>query len=254
MSDIIKPHCQIICENVELEEAAKKLAAEYGFSFSALPLSNPGLVLQQDGLYFFDPKKPKEKLHIDFTAGKTGYRLSTIKQSAQPLLKAIGYKKDKEVNILDATAGLGGDGMLLACIGCKVTLIEQSPVIAALLADGLKRASENEELSNIINQHIRLIYGNSITLIPELADEIDVVYLDPMFPERKKSALVKKEMRLTKLVTDQKDNAEELLMLARKHAGRVVIKRPIKAPIVASDYSMQIKGRSIRFDVYTKKP
>ena len=50
---------------------------------------------------------------------------------------------------IDATAGMGEDGFLLAAQGYEVTLYEQNPVIAVLLKDALRRAKKHPVLKEI---------------------------------------------------------------------------------------------------------
>lgn len=50
---------------------------------------------------------------------------------------------------IDATAGMGEDGFLLAAQGHEVTLYEQNPVIAVLLKDALRRAKKHPVLKEI---------------------------------------------------------------------------------------------------------
>ena len=98
--------------------------------------------------------------------------------------------------VLDATAGLGRDAFVLANFGCSLTLIERHLVIAALLEDGLQRALADSEVA-AITLRMHLIYGNAIELMHAWSGEQpQVIYLNPMFPHRDKSALVKKEIRL----------------------------------------------------------
>ena len=85
-----------------------------------------------------------------------------------------------------------------------------------------------------------------------LDEQIDVVYLDPMFPHRKKSALVKKEMRVFQQLLGSDDDADSLLAPARELAGkRVVVKRPAYAePLADVPPAMAITSKKHRFDVY----
>jgi len=81
---------------------------------------------------------------------------------------------------------------------------------------------------------------------------VDVVYLDPMFPPRDKSALVKKEMRAFHDVVGSDDDADALLAPALKLAQkRVVVKRPGYAGFLAGVApTMAVTGKNNRFDVY----
>ena len=159
--------------------------------------------------------------------------------------------------MLDATGGLGRDAFVLASLGCTVTVVERSPVVAALLKDGLKRAEADQEVSAIARR-IKLVQGDSQALLPLFSkqeESIDVVYLDPMFPHREKSALVKKEMRLFQSLLGADADANELLQPALGLAKyRVVVKRPKGAPDLGlRTPSYRLEGKACRYDVYTLK-
>ena len=155
--------------------------------------------------------------------------------------------------MLDATAGLGRDAFVLATLGCKVTLMERMPIVAALLEDGLARASLSAEV-NDITKNMQLHYGSSIENM-DVATPPDVIYLDPMYPHKKKSALVKKEMRIFQSLVGSDDDADNLLAPALKLAKyRVVVKRPSYAPPLAGKTpSTTIKMKKNRFDVYVNQ-
>lgn len=192
-------------------------------------------------------------IYADFVSGKASHRRLEGIGRKQPIAKAVGIKSGKFPSIIDATAGLGQDALILATLGCQVTLIERSPVVAALLADALGRALANTETASIAAR-MRLIQADARHYLAGLdeTEQPDVVYLDPMFPKRNKSALVKKEMRLFQQLPGTMDNPDELLPLAltvvRK---RVTVKRPAKAPWLAGIRpSMSIHSPKMRFDVY----
>lgn len=189
-------------------------------------------------------------IYIDFLSGKINYRR---KQSGRELLaRAVGIKGNYRPTIIDATAGLGRDGFMLACWGCKVLMLERSPVIAALLQDGLTRAFADPELAKQLS--IQLINIDAQIYFAKLSSDQfpDVIYLDPMHPTRTKSALVKKEMRIVREIVGEDADADVLLLAALKHTkNRVVVKRPRLAPPLANlkpDFT--IEGKQQRFDVY----
>lgn len=214
-----------------------------------------------DALVLFDENgvslKPQSKqasgaIYVDFASGAVNYRRLHGGGKGQMIAKAMGLRslKVKNPTVIDATAGMGKDGFLLASLGCEVQMFERSPVVFALLNDGLRRARATEELSEIM-QHIDLKFGNAIDLLAKSA-VTDVVYLDPMFPDRKKSAKVKKEMSAFKYLVGKDEDAHDLLEVARTKARyRVVVKRPRIAGFVAGEKpSFSIEGKSSRFDVY----
>lgn len=151
--------------------------------------------------------------------------------------------------VADATAGLGTDSFLLAAAGWEVHLFESDPVIAALLIDACERARQDPHLADIAAR-MHPVSGDSIVVLPTLRGAVDVVYLDPMFPERTKSAAVKKKFQLLHLLEHPCANQEELLSAALAAAPRkVVVKRPIKGPHLAGVApSHTLKGKAVRFD------
>jgi len=184
--------CLIISE--QFSAATRRLAKQLH-----LPVLTSPTQEKTDCWLYFDAQglhlKHIHVITVDFTTGKNNYRRLYGGGRNQAIAKAIGLKHSHNIKVLDATAGLGRDAFVLASLGCSVTLIEQSPIIAALLEDGLKRAASHPHISQII-QRIHLINTNSIPYMQQLSsvDQPDVVYLDPMFPLRKQSALPQKEM------------------------------------------------------------
>ncbi|MDO3722934.1 class I SAM-dependent methyltransferase [Marinobacter sp. chi1] len=193
---------------------------------------------------------------VDFVAGKMGYRREHGGGVGQLVAKAVGMQKTKAaLHVLDATAGLGQDGFVLASLGCTVTLFERNPIIHALLADGLARAALNVDCAPIV-ERMTLMSGSSIDWLSEAGpDAVDVVYLDPMFPHRDKSALVKKEMQVFRQVVGDDEDSAQLLAAALDCARyRVVVKRPRKAPsIEGTEPATVVEGKSSRYDIYPIK-
>ena len=215
----------------------------------ALQVSVDGLQLQELGRAAPGP------VRVDFIEGALAHRRQFGGGSGQMIAKAVGVQTGVRPTVLDATAGLGRDAFVLACLGCKVQMIERNPIVAALLSDGLRRARLSADVAGIV-QHMPLLIGDAIALMSEWSDEApQVVHLDPMFPSRDKSALVKKEMRLFKPLVGADDDAPELLAAALALAThRVVVKRPRKAPAIAgTPPTYSLDGKSSRYDIYALK-
>lgn len=191
-------------------------------------------------------------ISVDFLHGKTGFRAQRF--AHEMIVKAVAGRSRDPLTVVDATAGLGRDGFLLAAAGFSVTLMERHPAIAALLADGIARACQDAEMGPVCSR-LTLRVGRAHDLLQSLPDphRPDVIYLDPMFPERQKSALVKKEMRIFRDVVGEDEDAVALLDVALQVARkRVVVKRPRKADgIGPRKPGHQLVGTSSRFDVYT---
>ncbi len=193
---------------------------------------------------------------VDFVGGAVGHRRRFGGGRGQPIAKAVGLKGGANPDVVDATGGLGRDAFVLASLGCMVTLIERSPVVAALLEDGLNRAKDDEEIGLWIGERLRLVHADAVEWMSARneKDFPDVVYLDPMFPHRNKTALVKKEMRLLQQILGVDPDSDALLPAALRIAKkRVVVKRPDSAPFLAETKpSMSIESKKHRFDVYVK--
>jgi len=192
-------------------------------------------------------------VYADFVAGKNAHRRRFGGGRGQPLARAVGLKRGRNPLVLDATAGLGRDAFVLASLGCELVLLERSPVIAALLQNGLERALADAQTQPIARR-MKLHCAESVDYLAGLgrANQPDVIYMDPMYPHRKKSALVKKEMRLFRQLVGEDSDSPGLLSAARRYARhRVVVKRPAGAEPVGNEApSLVINSRSTRYDVY----
>lgn len=237
-------------------ELAKQTAQRWGLTYSDKVATGLALVQSVDMLELRQLDEPKlGAVFVDFASDALTFRRLHGGGKKEAIAKAVGLKGRQHVSVLDATAGLGRDAFVLASLGCRVDMIERSPVVAALLDDGLRRAALEPELSIWLPNNMQLFHGVSIELLNNWqGQQPDVVYLDPMFPHRKKSALVKKEMRLFQQLLGPDADADGLLApalaLAKK---RVVVKRPDSAPYLnLAAPSMAITGKKHRFDVYIK--
>lgn len=201
---------------------------------------------------------------IDFTGGKKQHRRQFGGGKGQPLARAIGLGTYDAPSVLDATAGMGGDAFVFATLGCQITMVERSPIVAALLEDALNRArqpvenadneSENQELKEII-QRLTLVNADAADYLLTQQPEVDVIYLDPMYPEKKKSASAKKEMKVLQHLLGPDLDSERLLDAALHTARfRVVVKRPAKAPTIAGiQPTSEISSPNTRYDLYSIK-
>ena len=156
---------------------------------------------------------------------------------------------ESPLRAVDATAGLGEDALLLAAAGFEVMLFERDPIIAALLADSLRRAREHPQLADAASR-MHLAGADSVEAMPAIDPAPDVVYLDPMFPERRKSAAVKKKFQLIHYLEHPCDDQEALMRAAlAAHPRKVVVKRPVKGPHLAGvKPSYSLAGKSVRYD------
>ena len=176
-------------------------------------------------------------------------RLKKSNLQSEFLVKASKIKGIEHPVIIDATAGMGEDSMILAAAGFEVYLFEYDPVIAALLKDALDRAMEIPELKEAAGR-MHFTEGNSIDNMSKLEIAPDVVLLDPMFPARQKSALVKRKFQLLQKLEKPCSDENELLEAALNvKPGRIVIKRPRKGPFLGGmKPSYSLTGKAIRYD------
>ena len=193
----------------------------------------------------------QKMLKCSFIEGSILHRLKYGKGRGQNLAKAVGMKSNKNRTIIDATAGLGYDAFILASLGANVTLIERSKIMYNLLQEGISEAkSFGGEISGIISR-MNLIFGDSKFILPDLLPE--VILIDTMYKDRKKTALVKNDMRLVRDIVGSDSDYIQLIDVALNQASnRVVIKQPRYADQIDNikPYSHQILGKTIRYDVY----
>ena len=199
-------------------------------------------------------------LRADFSTLRS--RIEHNKLPRELLVRATKLKGVNSPVVIDATAGFGEDSFLLAATGAQIYMFERDPLIAQLLRDALERASRDEALASIVSR-MTLIEKDCIDELKAMAlqsckekeDQIpapDVIYLDPMFPARTKSAAVKKKFQLIHVLEKPCEDEEELLEAALALKPRkVVIKRPVKGPFLAGRKpSYSLRGKAIRYDCF----
>ena len=214
------------------------------------------LVLGPQGLALRRPNDPalNGELRVDFD--RPAARRRQQSPHRELVVQAARLRRAGESPlVVDATAGLGRDGFLLAAAGFRVVLCERNPVVAALLRDGLARAALLPRTAAIAAR-IRLIAADFADGLEQLSERPAVIYLDPMFPPRSKSAKVKQELQLLQLLEGTgggESDAARLLQTALAAGPRkVVVKRPLKGPALAGPApSHVLRGKAVRFDVYT---
>lgn len=217
------------------------------------PHSSLALVQTNERLELRKLDEPKlGAIAVNFIDGTMAHRRKFGGGRGEAVAKAVGIKGDYLPTVIDATAGLGRDAFVLACVGCKVRLVERNPVVCALLEDGLNQAYFDPEIGGFMQERMQLLPARSIAELNPDNDFADVVYLDPMYPHKQKSALVKKEMRVFQHLVGADLDSDDFFAPAKALAHkRVVVKRPDYAPFLADtkpDFSQETKNH--RFDVY----
>lgn len=232
----------------EADELVRRVG---GHRTTAPPRDGLFLSLEHDGLALIDAAAtPPLRLRVDFLAGRLGWRLRQARHRREALGHACDLGRWPESTVLDATAGTGADSALLATLGARVTALERSPVVAALLVDGLRRAADDPRIGARL---ARLSVHNveASTWIQDHPGAYDVICLDPMFEDTGSAAAAKPMAMLRRLIPPAGDCASLLRQARGSARRRVVVKRHRNAePLagVAGDFS--ITGKSVRFDVY----
>ena len=207
------------------------------------------LVLDQDGLWFYPPTRSNLKPYAFSFLQKNLQRRAQQLGHKTPLIKALGKKDENNLTIIDATAGLGRDAFLLAYRGFQLTLIEQHPLLVAGLRYALMEWNEQQSASNHAWQ---CLWTDSCSWLKR-NPQADIIYIDPMFPERRKSALVKKETQLLQQLNGTSHSEQTLLNCAlTTNSDRVVVKRPRLGPYIEHHRrpNYQVVSKTHRFDVY----
>lgn len=219
-----------------------------------LCLDDSGLSLQ--ALNLKAGESHKQPTRVDFQDAALLYRKNSFGRH-QGLAKAVGLNKHEPMHVLDATAGLGRDAFILASMGCRISMLEQSAVIYSLLFDGIKRSenAEDLELSSII-QNMSLHHANAYEWFDEIIQgdktKPDVIYLDPMFPPRNKNANVKKDIGLLQEILGFDETSDSLIEVAKNCARhRVVVKKPgSRVSKGSTKPSFVVPGKTAHFEVF----
>lgn len=242
----------------------RELARELNLTRVATPADHTGLLLfyQNQRLCLgIAGDNSSGTICVDFTDPKLNFRRQQP-LSRESVVKAVGgcvkQSASTQQHLIDATAGLGLDSFILAAAGWQVSMIEQSPVIHALLRDGLAHARRtagldqagNPGLAEVLDRMHLLPPEDSLGLLATLPPA-RVIYLDPMFPERGKAARVKKNRFLLQQLHGEEAAGDGLLDLAMKLAPKVVVKRPrLAPPLDNKKASASLSGKTSRFDIY----
>jgi 16S rRNA (guanine1516-N2)-methyltransferase len=216
----------VALSDLELPEGLELRRDERG-----LALAGDGMELRGDFAHLL-PRLRQDRLHREL------------------LVRAARVRGAEAPTAVDATAGLGEDALLLAAAGFEVTLCERDPVIAALLADALARVQEDERLAEVAGR-MQLVEGDAKETLASLDEAPDVVFLDPMFPERRRRASTNKKLQLFQRLERPCEDEEALMAAALAARPRkVVVKRPLKGPYLAGvKPSSSLAGKVVRYDV-----
>lgn len=176
-------------------------------------------------------------------------RIVSAGRKSELLLQAV--KLTSGQTLIDGTAGFGHDSLILASTGANVVMCENNPIMALMLAHEYRRMQSNVNWQGLLSR-IQIRHSD----LRELTDRVDVVYLDPMFPEASYSAKVAKTMQALHHFVAPPNSKDEIELLS--HAiqlindhGRVIVKRPVTAPHLANQIPSQSwQNDALRFDKY----
>lgn len=230
-------------------DMAKRLAEEFNTEvISEAPKGKNAryFMLDKDGLTFICEN---QELKGDFT--RLLPRVTGGHLQHEILLKVAKLPEDvqHEIRAVDATAGLGEDSFILAAIGYRVHMYEHNPITAALLKDALIRAKKDPKTKEIASR-MTLEKGDSKEMLGRLDYIPDVVYLDPMYPEKKKSAQSKKKLQVLHMIEAPCADEIELMEAALStKARKIIIKRPPEADFLAGkEPSHSVERKAVRYD------
>lgn len=216
-------------------------------------LATYGLQESSSSDYFLSLSKEKNwvitdlagrKLEIDFDHNRRDYDRSH-KGFAELLARALGAK-DSVSSVLDLTSGLGIDAVFLSQLGFNVMSIERNPLLAFLLKEAQIKSTRDEV------KKIEFHLADAQDFLAQFKVEGAMsCYFDPMFPEKRKSALPRQEMLVFRnLVGEDLDATKTLESALSLPFSRVVVKRPLRAPVLIAKPAFQLSSKLLRYDVY----
>jgi len=253
------PEIAVSFLNHQVADKAKQLAKDLQLDFLGDPYTEAAahydflLVLTPSHLGIIKPGDKHPPFFIDFLSGPLAYRAEKASLRKETVGRAMGCHPRENPVIIDTTAGLGRDSYILATLGFQPIMLERSALLYVLLKDAMQRAAASPQTAAVI-ERMHLIQADAIDWLNHRAypRQPDIIYLDPMFPERKKSASVKKEMVILQEILGKDEDCARLLQTALQHAKkRVVVKRPRTAANIGDlAPNFEITGKSSRFDIY----
>lgn len=260
MSENTSPDIVALLSALRLQEPERNAPAD---ALPAWQLSQIDIAAPQDGIGTLALIRPDGvQLSISFTSGKARHRHNEAGHGARQLQRALGItpaNRSESLQVIDGTGGLGQDAWALASLGCKVTVYESHAVVHALLRNALQRASRQPAYQDQA-ERIRLIHADASEVFASapVPRHVHAIYLDPMYPPSRKSAMTKKGMQFLHTLTGpaQAERSRRLLLAAlNTGVSRVVVKRPRGAP--ALEGTEQWTGQlthshnpNTRYDIY----
>jgi len=185
------------------------------------------------------------KFQIDFMNDSRNYRRKKSGLKKELISRALGGGRFG-LDVLDLSAGLGIDSVFLTQLGYRVTALERHPLIYLCLQQALEQCP---------NSALKFMHADAAQFLKSQPGPFRVIYFDPMFPDKKKSALPKQEMVFFREMVGDDADAQEVLHAALSAVGveRIVVKRPVSAPVLFGQPQSVFEGKLVRFDVYGVK-
>jgi len=247
---IINKQQIVVAASTEADVAeAKNLALQLQLPFVTQPGNYAWMLICEGDILSLRSPIATKPFYVDFAHTAFLRRLKQATVARELLARAVGLKSGVKLSVLDGTAGWGSDSMVLAKLGAQVTALERSPIVAALLANGIQRARKIPLLKEVV---LNLHLADTQDFLPTTAHDYDVIYLDPMFPASPNSALVKKPLQLLQNLVgfDEAGDVDQLIAQAFQSGyKRLVIKRPVWAKPLFKTPDFSVSSGSIRFDV-----
>ncbi len=241
-------HQPIACCQIALSQAIPNEDTNFLSQFYQLnSKADWQLTLTDTDTYCLTQRSTKLSLNLDFRQGNYRHRQQAI--GKEPLLNAVKIQKKSPKTIIDATPGVLKDSFMLANRGIDIIAIERNPLLYVMVKKALSHFDTDSQTDNI---HIDYHFGDAKDLLANF--HADIIYLDPMYPPKRKSAQVKKEMQILHQVIGADSDSDELFHAAKKQGSRLVVKRPSYATPIANSkpsfsYSTDKRGAT-RFDIY----
>ena len=201
----------------------------------------------KNGQFWLHSDNPRENpigIEIDQELSRHEEFFKKSSLQKELLAKAVGVKGPFRPKVLDLTAGMLGDSLLLLSFGCEVWATERHPIMSFLISSALQNSSHPK----IKNLHFLPQDAQSILQDPPA---VDVIFFDPMFEDPNAKASPRKEMRIFRSLVGKDQDAAEVFNLARgTKPKRLVVKRPRQSQVLSEKPSVEYMGKSTRYDVY----
>lgn len=221
-----------------LEQKARRFCEEQGLNLTVEWINN------QYWLHSDIEKERPVRIDVDQELERHTDYFKKNSVHKEVFARAIGIKGGHRPKVLDLTAGLLGDTLLMLSFGCEVTCIERHPVIGLLVESALA-VGEHPALSRL---KFKLAdAGNYLSTV----DIPEVIFFDPMFEDASTKTSPKKEMRIFRSFVGQDLDAEKVFQKARTlNPKRLVVKRPRQSIEMGGTPDVRYEGKATRYDVY----